>query len=126
MAVLAPDSQFTNKRTARARRIRDWAMLLACNLMWASQFAMVKLVQEQMGPLFAVTFPIAISTLLLLPLVSRRWPPSDVPKFLLLGIGGQVAAQLLITWGVRLSLASNAALISLALPVCTAAWPGSC
>jgi len=33
---------------------------------------------------------------------------------------GQVVAQLFITWGVRLSLASNAALLSLALPVFTA------
>ena len=34
-------------------RLRDWAYLLLCNLIWASQFVMVKLVQEQMGPVFA-------------------------------------------------------------------------
>ena len=33
---------------------------------------------------------------------------------------GQVVAQVFITWGVRFSLASNAALITLALPVATA------
>lgn len=31
-------------------RIRDWALLVLCNLIWGSQFAMVKLVQKQMGP----------------------------------------------------------------------------
>jgi drug/metabolite transporter (DMT)-like permease len=102
------------------RDMRDWLLLLACNLMWASQFAMVKLVQESMGPLFAVTFPIAIATLLLLPLVRRKWPKSHRGSFVLLGVAGQVLAQLFITWGVRLSLAANAALLSLALPVCTA------
>jgi len=44
-------------------------------------------------------------------------PPTHVGAFVLLGVGGQVTAQLFVTWGVRLSLASNAALISLALPV---------
>jgi len=109
-------------------RLRDWLLLLACNLIWASQFVMVKLVQKQMGPLFAVTFPMAIATLLLIPIVGRRQgkgvPRADAGHFILIGVAGQVVAQLFITWGVRLSLASNAALISLALPVVTAvmAW----
>ena len=107
--------------TSRSGRLRDWLLLLACNLMWASQFAMVKLVQERMGPLFAVTLPMAIAAVLLFPLVKRKWPPAHFGGFILLGVAGQVTAQLFVTWGVRLSLASNAALISLALPVCTAA-----
>ncbi len=105
-------------------KLRDWLLLLACNLMWASQFVMVKLVQEQMGPLFAVTFPIALSTLLLIFLI-RREPAAaitkqDVINFILLGIMGQLFAQLFITWGVRFAPASNAALISLIMPVSTA------
>ncbi len=105
-------------------KLRDWLLLLACNLIWASQFVMVKLVQEQMGPLFAVTFPIALSTLLLILLI-RREPKSsitrrDVGNFVLLGILGQLFAQLFITWGVRFAPASNAALITLVMPVSTA------
>lgn len=105
-------------------KLRDWLMLLSCNLMWASQFVMVKLVQEQMGPLFAVTFPIALSTLLLIFLI-RREPASvitskDVGNFILLGIAGQLFAQLFITWGVRFAPASNAALITLIMPISTA------
>jgi drug/metabolite transporter (DMT)-like permease len=107
-----------------SRRIADWLLLLSCNLMWASQFVMVKLVQEQMGPLFAVTFPIALSTLMLIVLV-RREPKvkvarSDIKDFILLGLAGQLVAQLLITWGVRLAPASNAALLALIMPVSTA------
>jgi len=41
-------------------------------------------------------------------------------EFILIGVFGQVVAQLFVTWGVRLSLASNAALLMLALPVSTA------
>jgi len=106
------------------KRLHDWGLLVQCNLIWASQFAMVKLVQEQMGPLFAVTFPMAIATLLLIPMVRRERRAAvcrgDIWRFVLIGVAGQVAAQLFITWGTRLSLASNAALLSLALPVCTA------
>ena len=105
-------------------KLRDWFLLLVCNLIWASQFVMVKLVQEQMGPLFAATFPIGIAAVLLTFTVLRQgrvsFPFKDLVPFVLLGVLGQVAAQLLITWGVRLSLASNAALLALALPVCTA------
>ncbi len=92
--------------------------------MWASQFVMVKLVQEQMGPLFAVTFPIALSTILLVFLVMRepraRVTHRDLWNFVLLGIVGQLVAQLFITWGVRFAPASNAALLSLIMPISTA------
>lgn len=109
---------------AQRRKVIDWLLLLACNLIWASQFVMVKLVQEQMGPLFAVTFPIALSTILLFILVARE-PKSGITRqdfwnFVALGIAGQLVAQLFITWGVRFAPASNAALLSLVMPVSTA------
>jgi len=110
--------------TLKPTKLGDWLLLMACNLMWASQFVMVKLVQEQMGPLFAVSFPIALSTILLIFLVHRE-PKSGITKqdiwnFILLGILGQLVAQLFITWGVRFAPASNAALITLIMPVSTA------
>jgi drug/metabolite transporter (DMT)-like permease len=113
-----------------AARFRDWTLLLVCNLIWASQFVMVKLVQEQMGPVFATFFPITLAMLLLIPVVRRersnatggnaRIPTHDILEFILIGVFGQVVAQLFITWGVRWSLASNAALLMLALPISTA------
>lgn len=110
--------------TAKSAKFFDWFWLLACNLMWASQFVMVKLVQEQMGPLFAVTFPITLSTILLIILVARepksRITKRDVWDFVLLGILGQLVAQLFITWGVRFAPASNAALLALIMPISTA------
>jgi drug/metabolite transporter (DMT)-like permease len=113
-----------------AQRLRDWILLLLCNFMWASQFVLVKIVQEQMGPVAATSFPMLIATLLLIPIV--RWETrsgsiaaqkrdflKDSFQFLLIGVLGQVVAQLFITWGLRFSLASNAALLMLALPIAT-------
>jgi len=124
---------------ADVARLRDWALLLVCNLIWASQFVLVKIVQEQMGPVFATFFPMMLAMFLLVPIVGRerrrqntaqdgpKGGPGassirghDVFQFILIGVFGQVVAQLFVTWGVRLSLASNAALIMLALPVSTA------
>ena len=113
-----------------AERLRDWVLLLLCNLMWASQFVLVKIVQEQMGPVAATSFPMLIATLMLIPIVrwearSRALPAQkrnfvqDAFQFLLIGVLGQVVAQLFITWGLRFSLASNAALLMLALPIAT-------
>jgi drug/metabolite transporter (DMT)-like permease len=112
-------------------RFRDWSLLVLCNLIWGSQFAMVKLVQEEIGPVFATFFPMLLATLLLIPILYLRkgsrtrgnlvhLTKRDVVDFFLMGVLGQVGAQLFVTWGVRLSTASNAALVQLTLPVCTA------
>ena len=110
-------------------RFRDWILLLLCNLMWASQFVLVKIVQEQLGPVAATSIPMLIATVLLIPIV--RWearsqrsarppvPRADWFRFLIIGVLGQVVAQLFITWGLRFSLASNAALLMLTLPIAT-------
>jgi drug/metabolite transporter (DMT)-like permease len=102
-------------------RLRDWTLLLVCNLIWASQYVTVKIVQEQMGPVFATFFPVTLATLLLVAMVGRdRLPKHDLFAFFLIGVGGQIPAQLFITWGVGWSLASNAALLALTLPIMTA------
>lgn len=62
-------------------RLRDWALLLVCNLIWASQFVMVKLVQRQMGPVFATFFPMTLATLLLIPIVRHeRLRAGGIPR----------------------------------------------
>ena len=107
----------------------DWTLLIVCNLIWASQFVLAKLVQVEMGPIFATLLPMAIATLCLVPLVrreqSRRGKSTpvvarDLLRFGVIGVFGQVVAQLGVTWGVRYAPASNAALLSLTLPIATA------
>ena len=109
--------------------VRDWTLLVICNLIWASQFVLAKLVQQDMGPVTATFLPMALATLLLIPIVRYRRrrsgaatpaPRGDVLRFALIGVVGQVVAQLGVTWGVRFAPASNAALLSLTLPIATA------
>ena len=117
-------------RETPIQRLKDWAVLIVCNLIWASQFVLVKLVQKEMGFIFATFFPMAITMLILVPFVilerrretsrvRRRISLNDVGSFILLGVFGQIAAQLCVTWGTNLSTASNSALLFLTLPVIT-------
>ena len=101
-------------------------------MIWGSQFVIFKVVQRQVGPVFAALLPISLATVILTPIVlvkrtkgrvsSKKAiiPTRDIGQFILIGIAGQVAAQLFVAWGVRYTLASNAALIALALPISTA------
>lgn len=114
--------------------MKSWSLLFACNLMWALQFTCIKLVEDQVGPLFTVWGPMFIATLLLYPFVraERRAEPvepkreetasggSNFRLYAMLILLGVFPGQMLVTWGTRFTLASNAALISLTLPVCTA------
>lgn len=108
------------------RVILAWALLFACNTMWALQFTSVKLIQDQVGPYFAVFAPMLFATILLVPFVykdfkkggKRNW--RDVFVFAQLALLGAFPAQVFMTWGAQYSLASNAAILSLSLPVITA------
>ena len=108
--------------------MRSWLLLFSCNFMWALQFTCVKLVQDQVGSLFTVWGPMTLATVMLYPLLrleakspeNRDWRTSDILVFLLLAVVGVFPGQVFITWGTRMSLASNAALLMLTLPVSTA------
>jgi len=109
--------------------MRSWLLLFSCNLMWALQFTCVKLVQDQVGSLVTVWGPMTLATLMLYPLIraenrdaykGKERSPKDLLVFVLLALVGVFPGQVLITWGTRLSLASNAALLMLTLPVSTA------
>ncbi|HVO59449.1 MAG TPA: DMT family transporter [Terriglobales bacterium] len=106
--------------------MRSWIYLLACNFMWALQFTCVKLVQEQVGPLFTVWGPMTLATVMLWPLIrseqrhdtaSAHKSKSDVLRYLLMAAVGVFPAQVWVTWGTRMSTASNAAVIALTAPI---------
>ncbi len=97
--------------------------------MWALQFTCVKLVQDQVGSLFTVWAPMTLATVMLYPFIRAERRTSkktgsrgkrDVLIFLLLALAGVFPGQVFVTWGTRMSLASNAALLMLTLPVSTA------
>jgi drug/metabolite transporter (DMT)-like permease len=108
--------------------MRSWLLLFSCNFMWALQFTCIKLVQDQVGSMFTVWGPMTLATIMLYPLVKlesrgaagQEHRASDILIFLLLALVGVFPGQVIITWGTRMSLASNAALLMLTLPVSTA------
>jgi len=113
-------------------RARGWwyfLLLALTNLIWAAQGTAVKYLDPFLGPIAITFLPFYITTLLLIPILvwqrmrnPNRVRPgwSDWWKFAMAGIGGQVLAQLGMTWGISLSLASNGAILSLLIPVISA------
>src|SRR5258708_14599360 len=100
--------------------MKAWLLLFSCNLMWALQFTCIKLVQDDVGPLFTVWGPMTLATLMLYPLVrSVQKSPgyinqrrkSDILLFFVLAAIGVFPGQFFVTWGTQMSPATNAALI---------------
>jgi drug/metabolite transporter (DMT)-like permease len=103
----------------------SWFLLFGCNLMWSLQFTCIKLTQDQVGPYFTVWGPMLLATIFLIPFALKDFSGSgksfrDIFIFIQLVLLGALPAQVLITWGTQLSLASNAAIFTLCLPVITA------
>jgi drug/metabolite transporter (DMT)-like permease len=104
-----------------------WLLLFTCNLIWAFQFICIKLTQDQVGPYFTVWAPMLLATLFLIPFVIKDFKRGgkqlkDVLVFVQLAALGAFPSQVLMTWGTQYSLASNAAILMLALPVITAVF----
>jgi len=111
------------------RTVLYLTFLALANFIWAAQGTAVKFLDRQMGPI-AITFvPFWVTTILLIPLLlrTRRRSPNPVKPtrrdwfaFLIAGVGGQVLAQLGMTWGISKSLASNGSILNLLIPVISA------
>ena len=105
--------------------IISWGLLFLCNLMWSLQFTCIKLTQDQVGPYFTVWAPMLLATIFLAPFALREFNKGgkkfkDILIFGQLALLGVFPAQVLMTWGTQYSLASNAAILTLCLPVITA------
>src|SRR6202522_2253819 len=124
---MASTSMALKMRYGRAWRY--FALLALANFMWAAQGVAVKFLGRQLGPV-AITFvPFWVTTVLLLPILFRerrrdagrvRLTARDWLAFAVAGVGGQVLAQLGMTWGITKSLVSNAAILNLLIPVISA------
>ncbi|MBL7769637.1 MAG: DMT family transporter [Flavipsychrobacter sp.] len=107
------------------KKLIAWILLFCCNLMWALQFTSIKLTQDQVGQYFTVWAPMLLSLFLLFPFVAKDYKQQnrswkDILLFLPLAALGAFPSQVLMTAGTRYSLASNAAIMVLILPVLTA------
>ena len=107
------------------KTVISWGLLFLCNLMWSLQFTCIKLTQDQVGPYATVWAPMLLATIFLLPFALRDFKKGgkkfrDILIFGQLALLGVFPAQVLMTWGTQYSLASNAAILTLCLPVITA------
>ncbi|MDO6430795.1 DMT family transporter [Flavitalea sp. BT771] len=104
-----------------------WVTLLFCNLIWSFHFTSIKLTQDQVGPYFTVWAPMLLATIFLFPFVVKDFRKGkkklkDALVFVQLGALGAFPSQVFMTYGTQYSLASNAAILVLALPVITAVF----
>ena len=100
--------------------------------MWAFQFSGAKIATEQLGPVAVALLPLAIATILLIPplvVAKRNGAGQDnraargkhaIRNFILLALLGSTPAQVCLTFGVKRSLAADASVLTLTIPVLTA------
>jgi drug/metabolite transporter (DMT)-like permease len=110
----------------------DLLLLVAVNFMWALKWTLSKVALRELEPVSITLFPMVGAIFLLLPLL--RWKLKDQPtylgvirkvalrpanlfRFFLLGAFGQVACNVLVTWGLKYIPATDAAVIGLATPI---------
>jgi len=116
------------RHVQRRSPVQCFLVLILVNLMWAFQFSGAKIATERLGPIAVALIPLALSTLLFAPLlrINRgkkpppRWTPIVWRDLILASTLGIIPAQLGLTWGVEHSLASNASVLTLTIPVLTA------
>jgi drug/metabolite transporter (DMT)-like permease len=130
------DESSPHSSSDRAAGLWHFGLLAIVTLMWAGQGTAVKILERpatadgtSLGPIGITFLPFYVTTLLFVPILvwqRRRSPGQARPsrddwwKFAVAGIAGQVLAQLGMTWGISLSLASNGAILNLLIPVISA------
>jgi drug/metabolite transporter (DMT)-like permease len=106
-----------------------FVLLALASLIWSGQGIAVKVLDPHLGPIAITFLPFYVTTLLFVPLLlrlRRQNPASAAPsardwvRFTIAGVGGQVLAQLGMTWGISKSLASNGSILNLLIPVISA------
>src|SRR5579864_2517175 len=111
------------------RTVWYFFLMALASLIWSGQGIAVKVLDPHLGPIAITFLPFYVTTLLFIPLLlrlRRKNPGSPAPSardwvsFVIAGVGGQVLAQLGMTWGISRSLASNGAILNLMIPVITA------
>ena len=116
-------------RAAGSQKTIDWSLVIIINFMWATQVPVIRLIGNTMGPITVAFIPMIVSTLIFLPFlwmenkkrgVKMRWRWKDIKFFILPGLIGIFLMQYAYTLGSRLTLAANAGIITLTIPVIVA------
>lgn len=107
----------------------DWSLIILINFMWATQVPVIRLIGDRLGPVTVAFIPVIVSTFIFFPIliienkkrnVKIRWRWNDIKHFILPGFIGIFIMQYAYTLGSRLTLAANAGIITLTIPVIVA------
>jgi drug/metabolite transporter (DMT)-like permease len=113
----------------KSRKIADWSLVIIINFMWATQVPVIRLIGDAYGSITVAFIPMILSTLIFLPVlwmenkkrkVKMKWRWRDLRYFMLPGLIGVFLMQYLYTLGSRMTLAANAGIITLTIPVIVA------
>jgi drug/metabolite transporter (DMT)-like permease len=107
-------------------KTRDLLLVILVNFMWATQVPVIRLIGDKFAPITIAFIPMIISTLLFIPFLwaenkkrkqseQRTW--KDLKYFIIPGLVGIFLMQYLYTLGSTKTLASNAGIITLTIPV---------
>ncbi len=115
--------------TFRSQKIVDWSLVIIVNFMWATQVPVIRLIGDVYGPITVAFVPMIVSTVIFLPVlwienkrrgVKMKWRWKDIKYFMLPGLIGVFLMQYLYTLGSKMTLAANAGIITLTIPVIVA------
>jgi drug/metabolite transporter (DMT)-like permease len=118
--LLLPANRFAR------RPMLAFGALIAVNAMWAFQFVGARIATQELGAVLVTLLPLALATLLVMPFakldgdIFRVEHRSILIDVILLGTLGVLPSQLFGVFGVQRTLASNASVLSLTVPVFTA------
>ncbi len=103
------------------------AILILVNLLWAVQYPAYKIASASLSAAAMNFWVLTAGVVILLPFAVSGWRGGGwravlswrrvVGPFLLLGVFGIVPPSVLLAWGIDRSTASNAAILSLTIPV---------
>jgi len=111
--------------TESHHQARNWCLAFLVNLMWAAQYPAYKVASDAMGIGATNFWTFVIATMCLLPFLIRerrkkrgaQSTRSNWLQLVLLGALGNIPASVVLAWGIEHASASNAAILSLTIPV---------
>ncbi len=110
----------------KSQKTIDWGLIIIINFMWATQVPVIRFIGDRLGPITVAFIPMIASTLIFLPFlwaenkrrnVKFRWRWSELKYFMLSGLIGIFVMQYAYTLGSKLTIAANAGIITLTIPV---------
>ena len=119
----------TIDKSSRSQKTMDWSIVVFVNFLWATQVPMIRLIGERLGAITVAYLPMIVSTFIFIPFlwaenrkrgIGFRWRWKDLKYFIVTGFFGIFIMQYAYTVGSRLTLAANAGIITLTIPVLVA------